>query len=176
ATEPVTVTGAIITTTTEEGAAASYQPGKTLVVREDGSNNSGRYVLNGPGHVVNKAGEIVQTAIKPGARVLIYYVNTGDSRVVGSRSRYRLNPHEMGYRKNHVMTKYTSTLVQSGLLAELLRRERRKMVELAWRRAHRRRVCAVFRSALTWPWRAHTAPRLVADSAKSLVGTVAHHT
>jgi hypothetical protein len=82
ATEPVTVTGAIITTTTEEGAAASYQPVKTLVVREDGSNNSGRYVLNGPGHVVNKAGEIVQTAIKPGARVLIYYVNTGDSRVV----------------------------------------------------------------------------------------------
>jgi hypothetical protein len=82
ATEPVTVTGAIITTTTEEGAAASYQPVKTLVVREDGSNNSGRYVLNGPGHVVNKADEIVQTAIKPGARVLIYYVNTGDSRVV----------------------------------------------------------------------------------------------
>jgi uncharacterized membrane protein len=82
ATEPVTVTGAIITTTTEEGAAASYQPVKTLVVREDGSNNSGRYVLNGPGHVVNKAGEIVQTAIKPGARVLVYYVNTGDSRVV----------------------------------------------------------------------------------------------
>src|SRR5438128_12372563 len=80
--EPVTVTGAIITTTTEEGAAASYQPVKTLVVREDGSNNSGRYVLNGPGHVVNKAGEIVQTAIKPGARVLVYYVNTGDSRVV----------------------------------------------------------------------------------------------
>ena len=82
----------------------------------------------------------------------------------------------MGYRKSHVMTKYTSTLVQSGLLAELLRRERRKMVELARRRAHSRRVCAVFRSALSWPWRALTAPRLVADSAKSLVGTVAHHT
>ena len=81
-TEPVTVTGAIITMTTEEGAAASYQPVKTLVVREDGSNNSGRYVLNDPGHVVNKADEIVQTAIKPGARVHIYYVNTGDSRVV----------------------------------------------------------------------------------------------
>jgi hypothetical protein len=82
AAEPVTVTGAIVTTTTEDGAAASYQPVKTLVVREDGSNNSGRYVLNGPGHVVNKAGEIVQTAIKPRTRVLIYYVNTGDSRVV----------------------------------------------------------------------------------------------
>jgi hypothetical protein len=81
-TESITVTGSIITTTTEEGAAASYQPFKTLVVREDRSNKPGRYVLNGPGHVVNKAGEVVQTAIKPGSRVRVYYVNTDDSRVV----------------------------------------------------------------------------------------------
>jgi hypothetical protein len=81
-TESITVTGSIITTTTEEGAAASYQPFKTLVVREDGSNKPGRYVLNGPGRVVNKAGEVVQTAIKPGSRVRVYYINTGDSRVV----------------------------------------------------------------------------------------------
>jgi hypothetical protein len=81
-TESITVTGTIITTTTGEGAAASYQPAKTLVVREDGANNPGRYVLNGTGHVVNKAGEVVQTAIKPGTRVRVYYINTGDSRVV----------------------------------------------------------------------------------------------
>ena len=81
-TEAITITGSIITTTTEEGAATSYQPFKTLVVREDGSNKPGRYVLNGRGHVVNKAGEVVQTAIKPGSRVRVYYVNTGDSRVV----------------------------------------------------------------------------------------------
>ena len=56
-TEPVQVTGAIIRTTTQDGAAASYQPAKTLVVREDRSNNPGRYVLNGRGHVVNKAGK-----------------------------------------------------------------------------------------------------------------------
>ena len=80
--ETITVTGTIITTTTGEGAAASYQPFKTLVVREDRSNNPGSYVLNGTGHVVNKAGEVVQTAIKPGSRVRVYYVNTGDSRVV----------------------------------------------------------------------------------------------
>ena len=82
ATEPITVTGAIITTTTEEGAAANYQPIKTLVVREDRSNNPGSYVLNGPGHVVNNAGEVVQTAIKPGTRVRVYYINTGDLRMV----------------------------------------------------------------------------------------------
>jgi hypothetical protein len=80
--EPITVTGTIIKTTTEDGAAASYQPVKTLVVREDRSNNSGNYVLNGPGHVVNKRGEVVQTAIKPGTRVRVYYVSTGDSRMV----------------------------------------------------------------------------------------------
>jgi hypothetical protein len=81
-TEPITVTGTIIPSATEEGAAASYQPAKTLVVREDNSNNAGRYVLNGPGHVVNKLGEVIQTAIKPGTRVRVYYANMGDLRMV----------------------------------------------------------------------------------------------
>jgi hypothetical protein len=81
-TEPVKVTGAIIRTMIEEGAAASYQPAKTLVVREDRSNNPSRYVLNGRGHVVNKAGEVIQTAIKPGARVRVYYADMGDLRMI----------------------------------------------------------------------------------------------
>ena len=81
-TEPITVTGAIIKMTIEEGAAACYQPGNTLVVREDGSNSPGRYVLNGRGHVLNKDGQIVQTAIKPGARVRVYYANMGDLRTI----------------------------------------------------------------------------------------------
>src|SRR5882762_11562411 len=65
-TEGVTVTGTILKMTTEEGSAANYQPFKTLIVREDRSNTPGRYVLEGPGYVVNKKGELVQTAIKPG--------------------------------------------------------------------------------------------------------------
>jgi hypothetical protein len=81
-TEAVTVTGTIIKMTSEEGSAANYQPVKTLVVREDRSNTPGSYVLNGRGHVVNKNGEVIQTAIKPGARVHIYYANVGDSRMV----------------------------------------------------------------------------------------------
>jgi hypothetical protein len=80
--EPVKITGTTIRTTTEEGAAASYQPAKTLVVREDRSNNPARYVLNGRGHVVNKAGEVVQTAIKPGTRVRVYYSDMGDLRMI----------------------------------------------------------------------------------------------
>jgi outer membrane receptor protein involved in Fe transport len=81
-TEPVTVTGTVIEMTTEEGAAASYQPAKTLVVREDSSNKPGTYVIRGPGHVMNKAGVPIRTAIKPGTRVRVYYVNAGNSRVV----------------------------------------------------------------------------------------------
>src|SRR4026208_527998 len=81
-TETITVTGTIIPSAIEAGAAANDQPAKRLVVREDNSNNPGRYVLNGPGHVVNKLGEVIQTAIKPGTRVRVYYANMGDSRVV----------------------------------------------------------------------------------------------
>ena len=80
-TEPITVTGTIIMTT-EDGSAASYQPVKTLVVREDRSNSPGSYVLSGPGHVVNKNGEVIRTAIKPGAHVRIYYAQAGDLRMV----------------------------------------------------------------------------------------------
>jgi len=76
--EPITVTGAFITTT-EHGSAAIYQPPKTLVVNKD---TPGTYVLDGPGHVMNKKGEVVRTAIKPGARVQIYYANQRSLRAV----------------------------------------------------------------------------------------------
>ena len=81
-TEEITVTGAVIKMTSEEGSAASYQPTKTLVVLEDRSNTPGTYVLNGPGNVVNRKGEVINTAIKPGTKVQIYYANVGDSRMV----------------------------------------------------------------------------------------------
>ena len=81
-TEEITVTGTIIKMTSEDGSAANYQPARTLVVREDRFNTPGSYVLNGPGHVVNKKGEVIQTAIKPGTHVRIYYANAGDSRIV----------------------------------------------------------------------------------------------
>jgi hypothetical protein len=80
--QPITVTGTIIKMTTGEGSATNYQPFKTLVVREDRSNTPGSYVLSGPGHVVNKNGNVIRTAIKPGIHVRVYYVNTGDSRMV----------------------------------------------------------------------------------------------
>jgi len=82
ATEQITVTGTIIKMTTEDGSAANYQPFKTLVVREDRSNIPGSYVLSGPGHVLDKNGQVIRTAIKPGAHVRIYYAQAGDLRMV----------------------------------------------------------------------------------------------
>jgi hypothetical protein len=80
--EAITVTGTIIKMTTGEGSAANYQPFKTLVVRDDRSNTPGSYVLNGPGHVVDKNGEVIRTAIKPGTHVRVYYANMGDLRMI----------------------------------------------------------------------------------------------
>ncbi len=53
-TEPITITGKSIQMTTEEGVSASYQPLNKLVVCEDRSRPPGRYVLDGPGHVLDK--------------------------------------------------------------------------------------------------------------------------
>jgi hypothetical protein len=80
-TETITVTGRIVTASAE-GAAANYQPARTLVIREDNSNKPGRYVLNGRGNVVDKRGAIVKSAVKPGTRVRVYYSNIGDQRVI----------------------------------------------------------------------------------------------
>jgi hypothetical protein len=79
--ETVTVTGTIVTES-EGGSATNYQPPNTLVIREDSSNKPGRYVLNGPGNVVNKRGEPVRSPVKPGTRVQIYYTNVGGQRVI----------------------------------------------------------------------------------------------
>jgi hypothetical protein len=81
-TEEITVTGTITKMTSEEGSAANYQPVKTLVVREDRSNSPGTYVLNGPGHVFDKNGEVIRTEIKPGAHVRIYFADTGNLHMV----------------------------------------------------------------------------------------------
>src|SRR5438105_15954170 len=73
--EAITVTGTVVKTTSEEGAVANYQPVRTLVVRGDRSTDPHKYVLEGPGHILNKRGELVQMPIQPGTRVHVFYVN-----------------------------------------------------------------------------------------------------
>ena len=74
------------------------------------------------------------------------------------------------------MTQLTPTLTQSGLLVVLLQRQRYKVIQLAWRRAQRRHLHAVFWSILACPFRALTAPRLVNDSAQPFVESVPRRT
>ena len=75
----VTVTAKRTSTTVEGGEAASYQPPKTLVIRNEGG---GQYVLDGPGHVFNSKGERVQTALRPGTHVHVYFANNGGARTI----------------------------------------------------------------------------------------------
>jgi hypothetical protein len=77
--QEITVTGTRAVTTVEGGVAASYQPPKTLVVHNEGP---GHYVLDGRGHVFNSKGKRVQTAIRPGAHVHVYFAKNGGVRTV----------------------------------------------------------------------------------------------
>jgi hypothetical protein len=70
----ITVTGTSPVTAVESGETARYQPRKTLVVHNDGPV---RYVLTGRGHVFNRKGERVRSAIRPGAKVRVYFANYG---------------------------------------------------------------------------------------------------
>jgi hypothetical protein len=66
----------------------------------------------------------------------------------------------MKKKRNYIATS-TATLTQSGLLAELLRYQRRKAIELTQRRAHREQGRGFFGNRLTWLLaRAH---RVIAD-------------
>jgi len=66
------------------------------------------------------------------------------------------------------MKRSTPTLTQSGLLAVLLQRQHYKVIQLAWRRAHRKHMLAALWSTLTWPWRALTVPMPVRVSHRAL--------
>jgi len=79
--QTVTVTGTIITAA-EDGMAANYQPAKTLVIRQDDASKPGRYTLDGPGHIVDKRGYRIVTAVQPGTRVRVFYTNVGDQKVI----------------------------------------------------------------------------------------------
>ena len=70
------------------------------------------------------------------------------------------------------MTELTPTLTQSGLLAVLLQRQRYNAIQLARRRAHRKRLRVASWNILTCPFRALTAPRLVNEPAEPFVETV----
>jgi len=78
-TQPTTTTQ---TTTTKktEGTVTTYEPGKTIVVKSDQGPVS--FALGTAARVVNGAGHVVKSALKPGQRVHVYYTGAGETRVV----------------------------------------------------------------------------------------------
>lgn len=74
----VTVTAPDNTKRMEYGEVSGYQPAGTVIVRQDGA---GRYVLDEPGRIVNRRGEIVSGQLRAGTRVRVFF--TGDN---GSKS------------------------------------------------------------------------------------------
>ena len=77
--EQVIVTAPVIEA--QEGSAAAYQPAGTLVVRTDNANSE-RLDSFGPGLVYDRLGRPVRGPIKPGARVVVFYADMGDRRLV----------------------------------------------------------------------------------------------
>jgi hypothetical protein len=89
--EGVTVIG-IFVPKTAEGTVADYsntgkatraQPSNTVVVSTLGTGASGRYVLEGPGHIRDRSGrEIPATAVKLGTPVRVVYTQVGGTPTV----------------------------------------------------------------------------------------------
>jgi hypothetical protein len=77
----VTVTGTT-TITMEPGAAAIYQPARTLVVNSNDPQDTNRYVVNGSGYVVDSRGEAIRTPIRPGSLVRVYFANAGGVKTI----------------------------------------------------------------------------------------------
>src|SRR4051812_32731455 len=75
----LTITGASPAIMVEGGEAASYQPPKTLVVHNQGT---GKYVLNGRGHVFNSKGEKVRGKVRPGTHVHVYFASNRGGRTI----------------------------------------------------------------------------------------------
>ena len=78
ATQPTTTTET--TTTYTAGTVTTYEPGKTIVVKSDQGPVS--FALGTAARVVNGAGHVVKSALRPGQRVRVYYTGTGDTRAV----------------------------------------------------------------------------------------------
>ena len=78
ATQPTTTTET--TTTYTAGTVTTYEPGKTIVVKSDQGPVS--FALGTAARVVNGAGHVVKSALRPGQRVRVYYTGAGDTRAV----------------------------------------------------------------------------------------------
>ena len=79
-TAPATTTSSTSTTFTS-GAVTTYEPGKTIVVKDE-REGPVSFALHAPVRIVDRAGHVVSRALTPKDRVKVYYTGTGETRVV----------------------------------------------------------------------------------------------
>lgn len=84
-TEQTTTTAPATTTTTSTtytaGTVTTYEPGKTIVVRDE-REGPVSFALHAPVRVVDRAGHVVKRVLTPKDKVRVYYTGTGETRVV----------------------------------------------------------------------------------------------
>ncbi|HLW34600.1 MAG TPA: hypothetical protein VKS98_02980 [Chthoniobacterales bacterium] len=83
-TEQTTTTAPATTTTSTTyttGTVTEYEPGKTIVVRDE-REGPVSFALHAPVRVVDKAGHVISRALSPKDRVKVYYSGTGETRTV----------------------------------------------------------------------------------------------
>ena len=84
-TEQTTTTAPATTTTTSttytSGTVTTYEPGKTIVVRDE-REGPVSFALKAPVRIVDRAGHMISRALAPKDRVKVYYTGTGETRVV----------------------------------------------------------------------------------------------
>ena len=79
-TAPATTTSTTSTTYTS-GTVTTYEPGKTIVVKDE-REGPVSFALHAPVRVVDKAGHVISRALTPKDRVKVYYTGTGETRSV----------------------------------------------------------------------------------------------
>jgi hypothetical protein len=78
-TAPATTT--TTSTTYTSGVVTTYEPNKTIVVRDE-REGPVSFALKAPVRVVDRAGHVISRALSPKDRVKVYYTGTGETRVV----------------------------------------------------------------------------------------------
>jgi hypothetical protein len=78
-TAPATTT--TTSTTYTSGVVTTYEPGKTIVVRDE-REGPVSFALHAPVRIIDRAGHVVSRALTPKDRVRVYYTGTGETRVV----------------------------------------------------------------------------------------------
>jgi len=77
-TQPVTTTQT--TTTYTAGTVSTFEPGKTIVVKSEEGPVS--FALGTAAHIVNGAGKVISSALRPGQHVRVYYSGPTEHRMV----------------------------------------------------------------------------------------------